>query len=221
MSELMAPVRILAAADVHGTLSVYEWLVQMAAKHQADLLILAGDLFTADWEDEQRKQAEKIISVLVSGVSPCFYIMGNDDNVSLDYEDQRIKPVHGRRLSFGALSFVGYEYTPPFVGTAFVKTETEIEKDLDSLESLLDSQTVFVTHSPAYESLDRTYSGEHVGSRSLATVLGRKPVLVHIHGHVHESFGRDGIHFNVAAAGLKRAILIDLPSLHHQVLVGE
>ena len=221
MTELTAPVRILAAADIHGILSVYEWLVEMTAEHQADLMILAGDLFAADREDEQRKQAEKIISLLVSGASPCFYIMGNDDNVSLDYEDQRIRPLHGRRLSFGALNFVGYEYTPPFVGTVFVKTEIEIEKDLNSLRSLLDSRTVFVTHSPAYESLDRTYSGEHVGSPSLATMLSREPVLGHIHGHVHESFGRDGVHFNVASAGLRRAILIDLPSLRHEVLAAE
>jgi Icc-related predicted phosphoesterase len=221
MTELTVPVRILAAADIHGAISVYEWLVQGAIKHRADLLILAGDLFAADWEDEQRKQAGQIISVLGSGACPCFYIMGNDDNVSLDYEDKRIRPLHGRRLSFGSLNFVGYEYTPPFVGTTFVKPETEIENDLKSLEALLDSESVFVTHAPAYGNLDLSYSGEHVGSRSLATLLGRKLVLGHIHGHVHDSFGRDGSHFNVAAAGLRRAILIDLPALKHQVLVAE
>ncbi len=221
MTELTAPVRILAAADIHGDLNVYEWLVQVATEDQANLIILAGDLFAADWEDEQRKQAGEIISVLGSGVSPCFYLMGNDDNISLDYEDTRIRPLHGRRLSFGSVNFVGYEYTPPFVGTVFVKPETEIEKDLYLLESLLDSQSILVTHAPAYGSLDRSYSGEHVGSRSLATLLGRKPVLAHLHGHVHDGFGRDGSHFNVASAGLRRAILIDLPSLDHKVVVAE
>ena len=213
--------RLLAAADIHGVMRVYEWLVEVAAEHQVDLMILAGDLLAADWEDEQRKQAVQIISVLRNGASLCFYLMGNDDNVALNYEDERIRPLHGRRLSFGALNFVGYEYTPPFVGTVFVRPETEIEKDLKSLEPLLESQSVLVTHAPAYRSLDRSYSGEHVGSPSLAALLGRKPVLAHIHGHVHDSFGRDGIHFNAAAAGQRRAIVIDLPSLNHKVLNGE
>jgi Icc-related predicted phosphoesterase len=102
-----------------------------------------------------------------------------------------------------------------------VKPETDIKKDLNSLKSFLDSQSVLVTHAPAYGSLDRSYSGEHVGSRSLATLLGHNPTLGHIRGHVHDSFGRDDSHFNVAAAGLKRAILIDLPSLDHQILVAE
>jgi uncharacterized protein len=210
--------RILAAADIHGALSVYEWLVQTAAEHRADLLILAGDLFAADSEEEQCKQAAQIISVLVQGVSPCFYIMGNDDNVSLNYEDHLIKPIHGRRLSLGPFNFVGYEYTPPFLGTVFVKPESEIEKDLNGLGPLVDSQSVLVTHAPAYGTLDCAYSGEHAGSISLADFLGRKPVLAHIHGHIHEGFGREGNHFNVAAAGDRRSALIELPSVSARVI---
>ncbi|MFQ5925968.1 MAG: hypothetical protein ACE5MH_00865, partial [Terriglobia bacterium] len=143
---------------------------------------------------------------------------GNDDFVALDYEDNRVKPLHARRLEFGGHSFVGYQYSLPFVGGIFEKPESEIEKDVRSLEPLLDEQTVFVTHSPAYGALDRVYAGENVGSRSLAALLDRKPVLAHIHGHNHESFGRDANHFNVAAAGRRRAVLIDLPSLSHKVL---
>ena len=220
ITEFSGPVRILAAADVHGVLSVYEWLVQVATEHRADLLILAGDLFSAGWEDEQRDQVGQIVSVLKGGVCPCFYLMGNDDNVSLGYEDERIRPLHGRRLFAGSFNVVGYEYTPPFVGTTFVKPETEIEKDLHSLEPLLDSHSVLVTHAPAYGTLDSSYGGEHVGSRSLAALLGRKPVLAHIHGHVHSSFGRDGNHFNVASAGEQRALLIEVPSLDHRVTLG-
>jgi Icc-related predicted phosphoesterase len=59
-----------------------------------------------------------------------------------------------------------------------------------------------------------------VGSRSLAGLLQRRAVLAHVHGHIHESFGRQGKHFNVAAAGRRRAVLIELPSLQHAVLHG-
>jgi Icc-related predicted phosphoesterase len=214
-------VRLLAAADIHGVMSIYEWLAEAASEHRADLLILAGDLFAGDSEDGQREQAQQIIAVLKETAVPCFYLMGNDDNISLGYEGERIRTVHGRRLPFGDYNFVGYQHSPPFVGTVHVKPEAEIENDLRSLGPLLDKETVFITHAPAYGSLDRSYSGEHVGSPSLAALLGRTRVLAHIHGHVHESFGRDGIHFNAAAAGQRRAIVIDLPSLNHKVLNNE
>lgn len=213
--------RILAVADIHGVVSVYEWLVELVEEYQIDLLLIAGDLFAADWEDGQREQARQIIPLLKRVAAPCFYIMGNDDNVALDYDDEQIKPLHGRRLSCGTYNLVGYQYTPPFMGKVFVKSEEEIDEDLQSLESLLEKPTILVTHAPAYGVLDRSFDGEHVGSRALGALLQRRPVLAHIHGHIHGDFGRDACHFNVAAAGQRRAVVIDLPSLDHQVLQAE
>jgi Icc-related predicted phosphoesterase len=211
--------RILAIADIHGVMSVYEWLVGLVEEHQIDLLLIAGDLFAGDWEDGQREQALQIIPVLKRVNAPCFYIMGNDDNVDLGYEDEQIKPLHGRRVSWGSYNLVGYQFTAPsFVGKMFVKPEQEIDKDLQSLEPLLETATIFVTHAPAYGILDRSYDGEHVGCRAISALLQRRPVLVHIHGHIHGHFGRNGNHFNVAAAGHRRAVIIDLPSRDHHVL---
>jgi hypothetical protein len=53
--------RILAA-DVHAVLPVYQWLVEQTAL--ADVLVLAGDLFDADFEDQQRLQAQAILNIL-------------------------------------------------------------------------------------------------------------------------------------------------------------
>lgn len=213
--------RILASADVHGVLSVYAWLVESVKQYQADLLALAGDLFAGDREDAQREQARQIIPVLKGAAVPCFYLMGNDDNVELDYEDEQIKPVHGRRLIRGSYNFVGYQYTPPFAGTVFVKPDREMEKDLQLVEPLLDTKSILVTHAPAHGTLDSSLVGEHVGSRSLAALLDRRPVLAHIHGHIHDSFGHEGNHFNVAAAGQRRAMIIELPSLDWRVVRGD
>jgi len=214
--------RILAIADTHGGSEVYEWLVESAARHQSDLVVLAGDLFSAGWEEEQREQAQTILIPLLKRISaPVFHIMGNDDNVVLGYEDDQIRPLHGRRLSCGNSHFVGYQFTPPFVGAVFVKPESEIENDLRSLEPLLDRNTVLVTHTPAFGTLDECSGGEHVGSPSLAALLDRNPVLAHIHGHIHGRFGREGRHFNVAAAGRRRAFMIELPALDFRVLERE
>lgn len=193
-------------------------LVKSVQELRADLLLLAGDLFAADSEDGQRKQAQQIVAVLRRVAAPCFYLMGNDDTVSLDHEDEHIKPLHARRLACGDWNFVGYEYTPPFVGAVFVKPESEIQKDMRSLEPLLDQQTILVTHAPAYGTLDRSYLDQQVGSHSLASLLNRTRVLAHIHGHIRGDFGRDGNHFNVAAAGQRRAVVVGRPSLEHRVL---
>src|SRR5262249_31861614 len=208
--------RILAAADIHGVLFVYEWLAEIATG-KADMLVLAGDLFDADFEKQQRRQAQKILQILKGIGKPVLYLMGNDDNVPLDYEDANIQSVHGRRIEINGFGFVGYEYTPPFVGDRFVKPEAEIEADLRSLAPLIDPQTVFITHSPALGELDTVYE-DHVGSSAIADFIAANPVLAHIHGHIHERFGRQQNHFNVASAGRCRAMLIDLPSLAHSLV---
>jgi len=214
-------VRILAAADLHGVRSVYEWLGQVAQDQRPDAMLLAGDLLVGGWQEEQQRQIQEIIIPWLRKLPvPVFYLMGNDDFVELEYEDERVRRLHGQRLEVGGYNFVGYQYSLPFVGGIFEKPEAEIEKDVRGLEPLLDDKTVLVTHSPAYGILDRTYSGEAVGSQSLASLLKCRPVLAHIHGHIHESFGRQGKHFNVAAAGRRRAVLVELPSLEHAVLRG-
>ncbi len=86
--------RILAAADIHGVLSVYKWLIELAEEHEPDLVLLAGDLFAGGWEEDQREQAGKTVSLLKKVPVPLLYLMGNDVFVGLDYEDELVKPLH-------------------------------------------------------------------------------------------------------------------------------
>jgi len=208
--------RILAIGDIHGIPVVYAWLMEQASF--ADALILAGDLLEGNVAAGQRVQAAKLVETLRESPVPVLYIMGNDDNVGLEYEDKLIRPLHGRRVEFGQFNFVGYEYTPPsLIGDKFAKSDDEIAADLVGLEALMDERTVFVTHAPAFGTLDECY-GENIGSRSIAEYLLRRPVLAHLHGHAHGRFGRDGNHFNLACAGVCMAMLIELPSLEHNVV---
>jgi len=104
------------------------------------------------------------------------------------------------------------------MGGIHEKPEERIRSDLLELAPLVDEKTVFVTHSPAFGILDVGLLDRHAGSRAILDVVtGRGPVA-HIHGHIHGQFGRSGKHFNVAAAGRQRAVLIDLSTMGHQVL---
>lgn len=213
--------RILAIADIHGATDVYEWLRGVASEYGADLIILAGDLLIGGWEEEQSEQARAVVLPSLRAIPvPVCYIMGNDDHVDLNPEGETIRPVHGRRLVFGAWSVSGYQYSPPFMGGCHEKPEEQIAADLVQIETILDGTTVLVTHTPAYGHADRIYSGEHVGSHALAELLERKDFLCHIHGHIHHSFGRKENHFNVAAGARRRAMIIELPSLSHVVIEG-
>jgi Icc-related predicted phosphoesterase len=215
--------RVLASADVHGKWSIYEWLLAVARKHFVDVIALAGDLLgcpdgfdTA--EDAQRHEAQSLRELLDSAGVPVLYIMGNDDLVELNSLSERVQSIHGRRVEFGRFAFVGYQYSLRFMGGTFEKPEAEIQTDLVHLATQLDGHTVFVSHSPALGILDPGFGEVRIGSSSIRELLERSPFRAHIHGHSHAGFGRDGKHFNVAAAGLARTMLLDLETMQHQVL---
>ena len=217
--------RVLASADVHGKFSVYVWLLRTALEYHAEAVVLGGDLFGclegfATPEEAQRHEARLLSELLADLGLPILYIMGNDDLVELQPSFAHIQAIHGRRVRLGRYSFVGYQYSLPFMGGTFEKPEADISVDVAALEGLLDVNTVFVSHSPAFGILDPGFAETRIGSTSLRDLLERNPVRAHIHGHSHAGFGREGLHFNVASAGRERAMILDLMTMEHQVIHG-
>ena len=216
--------RILAMADIHGVHHVYRAIPGLAERHQVEALVLAGDLLgTPDLstiEEAQRRSAREILGIIAPLKVPVFYIMGNDDMVELEPVSSQFQSIHGRRVDLGPYNLVGYQFSPPFMGGIFEKPEDEIAVDLSGLESLMDSRTVLVTHSPAQGILDRGILGLAAGSPSILAVTAQRAIRAHIHGHIHQCFGREGCHFNVAAAGEVRAMVLDLATMRHEAIGG-
>jgi Icc-related predicted phosphoesterase len=215
--------RILASADVHGSRPVYDWLLTVAREHEVGAIVLAGDLLGyldgfETPEDAHRHEAELLTQWLDRAGVPVLYIMGNDDLVELPSGSCRVQSVHGRHVESGGFAFIGYQYSLPFMGGTFEKPDAEIRLDLSQLPAQLSPETVFVSHSPAFGILDPGIGDVHIGSRALGEFLEANPFRAHIHGHSHAGFGRQGNHFNVASAARKRAMIIDLDTLHHQVI---
>lgn len=218
--------RILAASDIHGNHDTYRWITERAIQMAVEAVVLAGDLLGVpdgfgSVEDAQRADSKEICSLLagIPPLIPVFYIMGNDDWIEVGPEAERMQSLHMTRRDYGGFNFVGYQYTLPFMGGVFEKSEREIGTDLRALERLCDERTVLVTHSPAAGVLDSTPLGP-AGSTSLRALLLRRKVRAHIHGHIHAAFGRIDHHFNVAAGRQRRAMVIDVATMEHQVLVA-
>jgi Icc-related predicted phosphoesterase len=214
--------RLLACADLHGFRDVYEWLVDLALTDEPDGVVLAGDLLGlpdghGTVEEAQAADALEVVALLSEIECPVFYVMGNDDWVDLDPSVSNIRSVHGRRVPFGEFNVVGYQYTLSFMGGINERAEHEMKKDLDEIEELVDQNTVLVTHGPAHGARDRVTIRRHAGSTSLRLLVDWSSPSLHIHGHIHYWFGREGRHFNVASAGKKRAMMINLETMEHRV----
>ena len=214
--------RILAAADVHGFLDVYRWLVRQAREQAVEAVVLGGDLLGIPDENEDveagmRACAEEIQSIFGPLGRPVLYIMGNDDLIDLP-PHAGFEAIHRRRLEIGGTAFVGYAGGPPFLGGPFDREPPELERELAALEPLVDARTVLVTHYPAAGTLDETFHGETAGLQPIRSLVERRPFLIHVHGHIHGRFGRVENHLNVASAGRKRAMVIELPSRTHWIV---
>jgi Icc-related predicted phosphoesterase len=216
-------VRILAAADLHGFRPVYDWLLLTAREHQVDAIVLAGDLLghpdgfdTA--EAAQEEEARLTVGMLKRAPAPVLYIMGNDDFVELNSLFGQVQSIHSRGVRRGSYSFVGYQYALPFMGGVFEKPDDEIARDLAGLTRLMDEHTVFVSHSPAHGLLDQESGGTRIGSVAIQKFLTKHRFRAHIHGHCHQEFGRVGNHFNVASARHRRAMIIDLDTMEHEIV---
>ncbi len=210
--------RALAGSDLHGSYPAYQWLVQKSRDTRVDLLLLAGDLLGCpdDYgsaEDAQRHDAARIVSILRGAQVPIYYIMGNDDLVELDPRSDQFVSIHARRAELRRVNLVGYQYSLPFMGGVYEKPEEEIRADLVQLAGFVDTETVLVTHSPAYGILDVGVLERHAGSQAILELVRDRNARAHIHGHVHRGFGRAGRHFNVASGGRCRAMVIGLESL--------
>jgi Icc-related predicted phosphoesterase len=217
--------RILAASDIHGNHETYRWLAACVPDSNVEAVVLAGDLLGipdgfASVEEAQRADARWICALLAGlpASLPVFYVMGNDDWTNLDPPPGHIQSLHMTRRGFGDFNFVGYQYTLPFMGGVFEKPETEIREDLLALGPLVDDRTVLVTHGPSAGILDSTRLGP-AGSTALGDFVLRHRVRAHIHGHIHGSFGRIDNRFNVAAGRERRAMIIDLAAMKHDVLI--
>lgn len=195
---------ILAAADLHGKRQAYKSLAYHARQREIDIVVLAGDL--TRYRDDALE--DELKDILISICKPVLFIMGNDDPYEWSSEHNLVN-LNQRRYVYNDIPFVGYQYSNPFVGGDFEKTEEEQSEDFKTLKGLVDSNTVLVTHNPCYGILDEPDTGRHEGGRGLGELCSSLRPKYHICGHIHESAGVQDNHFNVAWPKAKNIVKIE------------
>jgi len=186
--------KVLVGTDFHGVETAFESFAVRAEEEQVDILVICGDITHFG----TLQQARHLLAMLTFLRMPILFVPGNCDPPSLAGVDiEGASCIHGKSVSYGDLTFIGVggsSYTP--FSTPFEIAEEEIMDTLNrGSKNLMDNRwIVLISHSPPQNtSVDKTFSGKHIGSLSVKKFIEeRKPSIVFC-GHAHEGEGEDRI----------------------------
>ena len=182
--------KVTAISDLHGDRPKLEG---------GDLLIVAGDLTARDWVKEYVLFNEWIEK---QPYTKKVVICGNHD-MCIAKGASFLRPVGASYeylcdtgTEYEGLKIWGTPWTRWFKGvnpdcTAFMlNTDFQLR---DKFDLIPEDTNILVTHGPCYGRLDHTLYGEDAGSPALrdrVDYLRGKGLRLHIHGHIHEAYGR-------------------------------
>ncbi len=173
--------RILAAADIHGSQYRLNLVLANIERYRPDLVVICGDI-------TQFGPGERATNFLNQLPGTVFAVPGNIDSVDVSEAISKSKAtnLHLRRVMFQGIPFVGIGRDLP---TSFDRVSITDEHQQKPLYELIDETTILVTHVPPYKSQDTIFLGTHGGSKALRQIVDtRHPRLV-LCAHIHEDPG--------------------------------
>ncbi len=184
--------RLLLVSDIHGKVSALERTLRDSG--EVDAVLIAGDVSSytgLGWGDVLNVVSRYCRRRNITA----FLVPGNVDPSSmLSAKYEGVNVLHASTATLGRYVIAG---VGGGLGFSFLQisrlTDTELAGFVDSLlrkhgGGLAPYSWILLTHTPPYGTrLDIMYTGEHVGSKALRTLIEvRKPLLV-VSGHIHES----------------------------------
>ena len=178
--------KILASGDLHGDQRLAERLAQKAEKEGVDIVILCGDIFTAD------QPTDNMIGPFVKRHKKVLLIPGNHESfATADFlaEVYGVKNIHGYSVRYQDVGIFGCGGAN--VGPVSRMEEKEIydtlKKAHDGLKEI--KKKIMVTHVHPSESKMEKFSRFIPGSPGVKKAIEKfKPDLLFC-SHVHEAAG--------------------------------
>lgn len=191
--------KILIFADIHGEFEKISKIIQKIKVQDVDLILCPGDftdMFNTPEGFSQIDIADMILQKILSLGVPVLCVPGNHDPYDVVdlFKDYGVN-LHGTIKTFNNISFLGWGGAETPFNTNFEPTEEETREVLFKLEKKLENKKfILVTHNPPKNTkLDKTISGEHVGSKTIREFIEKKQPILSISAHIHESRGEDRI----------------------------
>ncbi|RME52520.1 hypothetical protein D6783_04530 [Candidatus Woesearchaeota archaeon] len=175
-----ANMKLLAFTDLHEDPADLRQVKKKAA--HADLIVCAGD-FTIFGRD-----TEGVLSALNHLGKTVLLIHGNhefEEQVEALTENlENIVYLHERYWKTGPYTFVGYG------GGGFSKTDPRLEDIKEDLAAFLKKNGILVVHQPPFGTrIDKLpWFDDHVGSKSIRSLIEQAKPLLCLCGHLHETF---------------------------------
>ena len=174
--------RILMAADLHGSLLALEMIPAAVRDHAPDLFVAAGDITHFGRPPSYAEDLFRRIAVRTLAVP------GNcDPPVLLGTLDRLGVNLHMKKAKIADHMFVGLGGANPRpFGTPFEIGEEEIWRGLDGI---MEPGAILISHPPPHGSVDVVPGAGHVGSRAVARIVEKYRPTAVLCGHIHEAAG--------------------------------
>jgi len=173
--------RSIVISDIHAKMSTAELVNDVAAEHNADNILILGDITNFGPSD--------VAADYISSLKRIAYaIPGNCDPRDLPSRISKIAvDMHGRAVTIGNIKIAGLGGSNPTIfNTPFEISEEEI---MSSLDLICEGVTILMLHAPAFGHLDMIPSGARVGSGSVKKIVEKYKPKVVLSGHIHEARG--------------------------------
>ncbi|UCC91346.1 MAG: metallophosphoesterase [Candidatus Aenigmatarchaeota archaeon] len=188
--------KILVIADIHGEFEKFSEVMDSLKENDFDLVICPGDFTDMHNIPEGYSQvdiSELVLQKILSLGKPVLCIPGNHEPYDiLDVFDEYDVNLHGRVRKFKGIEFIGFGGAATPFNTKFEPTEEEIKEALEKKVKNVKGKFILVTHNPPFgTNLDKTETGEHVGSKVIREFIKNNKPLLAISAHIHEAGGTD------------------------------
>jgi uncharacterized protein len=200
----MLLMKIIAAADIHGSQYRLNIILENCEKYNPDLVVICGDI-------TQFGPGSVALNLLNQIPQKTYAVTGNIDSVDVEAAINESQATNSnlKKIKTNQYSFIG-------LGGEHISSTMEIIENSTkkNITQLIDNKTVLITHIPPYGLQDSPYLGFHIGSKQLLSLIDLyHPALV-LCGHVHENPGvctyQDTVIVNCSIGKKGRGALIDL-----------